>query len=214
VGGDIGFKDLTVFLFGYYDFKAARVIIEDEVVMNGKKMTTSLMALKIKETETNLYTHPLTKELKEPYLRTCDNNLIVINDLYRLHNLTFQPTAKDDAQAALNNLRILLKEGRIIIHPRCKTLIHHLRNATWNKSRKSFDRSPDAGHYDAVDALKYLIRNVQLNKNPYPASYGLDTGSNWFDPNAGKATTQLQRDFQKVFTIRSSLKAVRRHNNK
>jgi hypothetical protein len=206
VGGDIGFKDLTVFLFGYFDFKACKIIIEDEVVMNGKKMTTDYMARQIKETEARLYTNPVTKELQEPYLRTCDNNLIVINDLYRLHNLTFQPTAKDDAAAALNNLRILIKEHNILINPRCVTLIHHLRNATWNKSGKSYERSPDAGHYDAVDALKYLVRNVQLTKNPYPAKYGLGSGDAWFERDTTQPTTQLQKDFQKIFTVKRSIK--------
>jgi phage terminase large subunit len=209
VGGDIGFKDLTVFLFGYYDFRAAKIIIEDEVVMNGSKMTTEVMAAQIKETEARLYTHPMTKVKKEPYLRTCDNNLIVINDLYKLHGLTFQPTAKDDSSAALNNLRIMIKEEKIIIHPRCKTLIHHMRNATWAKSGK-MNRSPDAGHYDAVDAAKYLVRNVQITKNPYPANYGAGSGDDWFDPNANKPASKLENDFKNIFKIKPSFKAIRK----
>ncbi len=180
VAGDIGFRDLTVFLFGYYDFRNAKLVIEDELVMNGKKMTTSYMAEKIKEKEKANFTSPLTQELTPPYLRVCDNNLIVINDLYRLHNITFQPTNKDDKAAAINNARILLKEGRIIINPRCKTLLYHLKHATWSKSRKTYDRSPDAGHYDAVDALVYMVRNVQYTKNPYPTNYGVGSSANWW----------------------------------
>jgi Terminase large subunit, T4likevirus-type, N-terminal/Hint domain/LAGLIDADG-like domain len=149
VGGDIGFKDLTVFLLAYYDFKAAKLIIEDEVVMSGRKMTTSYLAEQLKAKERIVFENKLTKDYQAPYLRVCDNNLIVINDLNALHNLSFLPTAKDDSAAALNNMRIMIKEGRVIINPRCTTLIFHLKNATWNKSRKSYERSPDAGHYDA-----------------------------------------------------------------
>jgi len=38
VSMDIGFKDLTVVLFGYYDFKADKLIIEDEIVKEGKDL--------------------------------------------------------------------------------------------------------------------------------------------------------------------------------
>lgn len=211
VGGDIGFKDLTVFLFGYYDFREAKVVIEDELVMSGKKMTTEYMAKMIMQKEQENFTSKVTGETQEPYLRVCDNNLIVINDLYRLHNLTFQPTPKDDAAAALNNMRILLKEGRIVIHPRCKTLIYHLKNATWNKSRKSYDRSPDAGHYDAVDALKYLVRNIQFSKNPYPANYGFGSGDNWYNPRDNKNEVKpAHKPFLDIFTVKKSIGAIKR----
>ena len=195
VGGDIGFKDLTVFLLGYYDFRAAKLIIEDEIVMSGRKMTTAFLAQELRASEQRVFMNPITKDVQPPYLRVCDNNLIVINDLEVLHKMTFLPTAKDDATAALNNMRIMLKEGRIIINPKCKTLILHLKNATWTKSRKTYERSPDAGHYDAVDALKYLVRNIQQNKNPYPAGFGKGFGDNWF---SNKEDPKVTKELQKV----------------
>ena len=109
VGGDIGFKDLTVFLLGYYDFKEAKLIIEDEVVMSGRKMTTAYLANELKAKEQIVFENKITKDFQPPYLRVCDNNLIVINDLQNLHSMTFLPTAKDDAAAALNNMRIMLQ---------------------------------------------------------------------------------------------------------
>ena len=48
-------------------------------------------------------------------------------------------------------------------------LIEHLRNAIWNTNRTTFERSEKHGHYDAVDALKYLVRVVDWRKNPTPA---------------------------------------------
>ena len=207
VAGDIGFKDLTVFLFGYYDFKNAKLIIEDELIMSGKKMTTSLMAELIREKEKNLWTNPLTKEQQAPYLRVCDNNLIVINDLWQLHKISFQPTQKDDADAALNSLRIMLKDERIIIHPRCTTLINHLKYAKWEKARKKYRRSKDYGHYDAVDALKYMVRCVQYSKNPYPATFGFGSSDNWFYNKAlQKSTTPALTVLADLFKPKKSLR--------
>ena len=212
VAGDIGAKDLTVYLFGYYDFKEAKLVIEDEFVLNGqeKSFTTDDLARGIKEKEALVCINPVTKEQEKPYLRISDNNLIVINDLHKLHGLTFIPTAKDDAEAALNNMRIMLKERRVIINPRCKTLIFHLRNATWKKGKTEFARSPDAGHYDAVDALKYMVRNINTTRNPYPANYDRDHNKAWFEGEKKKELTPLQSQIKSWFEPRASIKIIKK----
>lgn len=210
VAGDLGKKDFTVFLFGYYDFKAAKVIIEDEVVMRGRNLDTDVLAKAIKAKEKEHFYNPLTNDIQAPYLRVCDNNLILIGDLYRLHALTFVPTAKDDAAAALNNMRQLIKSGQIIINPRCKTLISHLKYATWDKNKNTFARSTDYGHYDAVDALKYFCRSVQLQKNPYPASYGMGSSDGWWEGYNKKANDPIPfpaaNNIKNIFKIKRSLK--------
>lgn len=214
VAGDIGAKDMTVYLFGYYDFKEAKLIIEDELVFNGqvKSFTTDDLAKGIKQKEAEVFINPVTKEYEKPHLRVSDNNHFVINDLYSLHGLTFIPTAKDDAEAALNNMRIMLKDKRIIINPKCKTLIFHLKNATWKKGGKEFARSPDAGHYDAVDALKYMVRNINFTRNPYPANYDRDSSKSWFDTDKKKELTPVQAQIKSWFEPKHSLKIIKRHN--
>lgn len=205
VAMDIGSKDLTVALFGYYDFLAGKIIIEDEVVLSGKKMLTDSLAELIKLKESSLWTHPMTGQIKEPSLRVADNNnLILLNDLAVKHNISFIPTLKDNADAALNNMRMLLRSERIIINPRCKTLIYHLKSAIWNRARTSYARSADQGHYDAVDALKYLCRNINFNKNPYPSNYQF-TGSMGavFNPVVTNApTTKFEQDFTEMMKIK------------
>lgn len=168
---DIGFKDLTVVLFAYYDFDNGVVVIEDEIVINGPKMTTDYLAQLIKKKEHELWTSKITGEFQDPYRRISDNNPIVLNDLLILHNLLFLPTQKDNKDAQVNNARIMVGANQVIINPRCKTLISHLRNATWDKTRKDFMRSADNGHFDAVDALVYLLRNLDKTRNPYPKGY-------------------------------------------
>lgn len=210
VAGDLGVKDFSIFLFGYYDFRNSKIIIEDEVVLRGQEWTTEALANGIKDKESQWFINPITKDKQKPYLRVCDNSLTVLNDLQVLHGLNFIPTAKDDAFAAINNMRILIKQKRIIINPRCKALINHLKYASWNKSRTSFSRSPDYGHYDGVHALTYFCRAVQQQKNPYPASFGFGTGDEWFQLEKVKQNVNLPKEtqaaFSNIFKIRSSLR--------
>ncbi len=193
VAMDLGVKDFTVVLFAWYDFRASKLIIEDEFCINGQKFNTTALAQGIKTKESDNFTDKLSGEQRLPYLRVSDNSLTVINDLWQLHGLRFLATAKTDADAALNNMRVLLQNERIIINPRCKTLINHLESAIWNKNKSSMDRSVEGGHFDAVDSLKYLVRNVQLNKNPYPASYGAANTESSFSWNTQKVYPQHQQ---------------------
>lgn len=198
VSADIGYIDYTAVLFGYLDFKSAKFIIEDEIVLN--KMTTKTLADEIKAKEAKLLTMDSTGEQKAPHLRVSDNNLIVINDLYRLHGLNFMPTAKDDRDSAINNLRILFASEKIIIHPRCKFLINHVKNASWNKAQKrDLARAPEGGHYDTAMALVYLMRNVQWNRSPYPKGYDITDHANRYqfkDPKKGAFETFLANTFK------------------
>ena len=172
VSMDVGMKDLTVVLFGFYDFENAVTVIEDEIVINGPELTTQKLAELIREKENNLWYDPVTSEFDPPYMRVADNNnLILLNDLNRLHGILFVPTRKDDKHAQVNLLRMEVSSFRLYINPRCTTLIHHVGHAQWNSKRDSFTRSPDSGHYDAVDALIYFIRNIQKERNPFPPGY-------------------------------------------
>jgi len=184
VSGDVGFRDLTVILFGYYDYLNATIVIEDELVMNGPTMTTEKLAQEIKKFEDRLFVDELG-DIHEPYRRVMDNNnLILINDLIRLHKLNFMATAKDNKDAQINEVNMYVDTRRIKINPRCKHLIYHMRAASWTKTSgntkiRKFKHLPNidndtikGGHADALDALIYLIRNIITSHNPYPSTYG------------------------------------------
>lgn len=192
VGLDIGFNDFTVALFGYWDFAQATLVIEDEVVLN--RSTTQTLANNIKETELRLWGH------KRPYLRFSDTDLIVIADLQHQHGITFVPTKKDNKESAINNLRMMVANKQIAIHPRCKHLISHLKYGIWNKNKTSFEKSGDYGHFDAVDALIYLSRNLQRNRNPVPAGYGLDINGQFIAPNLN--ATKNSKAIKKMFSLK------------
>ncbi len=176
VGMDLGYKDLTAVIFLYYDFKTDRIIVEDEIVIAGKNLHIDKLAQDILQKEAKLWTNPYTNEIHKPMKRVSDINYIVTQEInkYSNYQVYFHPADKHDANTNINQLRMLLSNEKIIIHPRCENLIRHLKNCKWqNTNEKSkFARSPDDGHYDAVDALRYAIREINFNKNPYPKSAG------------------------------------------
>lgn len=202
VGMDIGFEDLTVVLFAYWDFDNAVLVIEKEFVINGPEMTTRNLAANILKIEANLWTNTVTGEFEPPLLRVSDNNLILINDLQREYNLTFLPTDKHNKDAYINQLRNMIQNRQIIIDPGCKTLINHLKMATWDKSHKDFKRSADNGHFDAVMALVYLSRNIDMQRNPYPRGYNISRRGGFsrvFTKNEGLHTlTKTEEAFKRI----------------
>lgn len=206
---DLGFKDLTGVLFAYYDFKANKIIIEDEITLKGKEVKLPELAAAIKLKEEQLWTNIYTNEINRPTLRVSDINHIVTSEISRFSDglINFTPARKDDRQAAINNLRVLLKDQRIIINPRCKVLIRHLRNVKWDRSRNPssaiFARSVDDSHYDLVDCLLYLTRHIDFTKNPYPAGHGMDMKNVYVnnpDKFYSKNNNQIEV-FKKVFKV-------------
>lgn len=174
VAADVGFYDMTVALLGWGDFKAGKLVVADEVVM--QRARSSEINRAVASRERLIFGH------NAPRLRIIDAPAITVADMSDkvqfgtsekpdVVSMSWQLAAKDDADAALNALRIAVAERRIVIHPRCKTLISHLRNGIWNKSRTAFERvrtEREAHHFDGIDALKYLVRHADVRLNPFP----------------------------------------------
>lgn len=203
---DWGGKDLTVTLFGYFDFRANKVVIEDELIFERKDLNLIKVAEAIVNKEKELWYNIYTNEVKEPLLRVSDINYIAVDDLRRHSNgrLNFVHVKKDDKESAVNVLRVMLAQEKIIIHPRCKTLLRHMKTARWKKSTtiNVFARSETEGHYDAVDALIYFVRNIAYTKNPYPAGYGMDMSA-MFVKNPDRFYNQEQNNvYRKIFGIK------------
>lgn len=179
--GDIGFIDLAVFAFGYVDFKRAKLVVVGEVAMQRAKSTDINVAVARKERE--LFPGSAPRE------RVIDAAAITIADMDERVNLETGERArpdehgahivemrwrlaqKDDAAAALNELRVALAELRVELDPSCTVIRSHLRNGVWNKSRNSFERVERDGvrhHFDGIDAMKYLVRHVDMRANPFP----------------------------------------------
>ena len=204
VAMDLGFKDLTALIFGYYDFRAAKLVVEDELVFDFKVEGNNLAKLSkaIKTKEEQLWTNILSGEVKEPYIRVSDVDYIVLQELYNQSNrtLSFTPATKSDKEANINNLRTLLTANKIVISPKCVNLIRHLKNVKWAKNKREFARSAENGHYDLVDALLYFVKHVSTTKNPYPLSYGYNPHDLYVrNPDAFKGDSNYTTAFNKIF---------------
>ena len=205
---DIGFQDLTVVLFGYYDFRCDKVIIENELVMNGPDMKLNVLTNNILGKEKELWYDPITQETKKPYQRVSDINYIVQNEIrHHSHNeVNFVSAKKDDKESAINTLRMMIAAKKIIISPKCVTLIRHLKNAKWSTvgNKTKLGRGSDGSHFDALDAVVYFVRHVIYSKNPYPAGYGLDMKNLYVNnPAAFKNPGLSQIEvYQRMFNIK------------
>lgn len=183
IGMDLGVRDKTAGLFGYYDFKKAKLIIEDEFTLQDSEVRTDRISEIIKAKEMALDyqvlhdrkddKYKLLEHHEKVFRRVADNNNpLLINDLNSLYGLDFFATAKDELPAMINLVREWVKDGRILVNPSCRELIGCLRNAVWDKNKKDLDRSRLFGHFDALMALVYLVRNVDTSTNPIPKYYG------------------------------------------
>lgn len=193
---DLGVRDHTALLLGYYDFHRASLIVEDEFIISGPDMTTRILQAHIKDKEMLLWlSQGYVSKIKTPlllediksienswslntpkvYLRVSDNNNPLLNqDLSHDHKIHFMATDKGSLEEMINAVKMLVREGRIIVHPRCKQLIGCLKYGIWDKHRLKFAHSKTYGHFDALASLIYLVRNLNKNTNPIPLDFQVD----------------------------------------
>jgi hypothetical protein len=201
VGQDLGRKDHTALIFGYYDFKRAALIIEDELIMDGPQWTTKTLRDAVRKKEWELWADD-----KTPYIAKADNsketqfvntfrrvtdnnNPHLINDLASLHDLHFMQVKKDSSlEQMVNRVREWTKQGRIIIDPKCKYTIGCMKYGVWNKTRKEFARSEVYGHFDHFAALMYLLIHTPTHSNPIPADHGFEQHRSWLHNIRGEKT--------------------------
>lgn len=164
VSMDIGGRHLTALLWGYYDHPTQTVVIAREWA--AANQGTADIAAAVRDAERGLWPNGPPEYLD----RWADNNnLILLHDLDKEHELRFYGTRKDEKAAQLSELRREIAEGRVAIDPGCARLILTLRKARWKQTAlktPQWDYSREIGHADLLDALLYLVRNVK--RRPYP----------------------------------------------
>lgn len=230
---DIGVRDNTAAVFGYYDFKHSTLVIEDEYTLSGSTMTTQQIADALSQKEEELWGHcygphpagsqgsPTWKHrsfgtlanpaglIGEPkpfmpqsllpaprqqprsasdkvYRRIGDtSNLLLLQDLSRLHQMTFNPVKKGTLYNMINALKMLCSSKRLQVHPRCVMTIGCLEKAYWNQNHTAFAHSKTYAHFDHLAALIYLVISLDERTNPLPSSYGAD-GANVYYRDAAQ----------------------------
>ena len=165
MGMDLGLKDYTAAVFGFYNFDTAQLVIQKEYFEHYKSTEEIVFALK--QIEFGLgYTK---------VNRVCDNEMQQLHDMAYMFGYHVSPVVKRKQgdrpylESLINALRIAISTHRLIISPDCVNLISQLRYGLWNETRTDFERSETMGHLDALMALAYLWDNIEQFKNPYPA---------------------------------------------
>lgn len=216
-GMDIGVRDQSVNLLAYYDFKRAAVVILDEIVMFGKDMTTRAMAEKTREKETEHFGvkwEHVEKDGKKRWVltppnsdfkirRISDIDLLFINDMTQTEGIFFEATDKGHLDEMTNQLRIWIQAGRVLVSPKCTTLIDCLRYGIWDEDRKAWERSDRLGHFDALAALMYLVRNIDTRTNPIPVNYNRPE-DDYFWPTDPQE--ERREKLKKMFNITSPIR--------
>lgn len=209
---DVGVRHFTVCLLGHYDFRRAALFIHDEVAMNGPQMTTKLLAEAVKAKERTVFARPLEPGEKladdEPVplykirKRVSDKDLLLIQDLRADHGLPFIPTDKGELEQMINDVRIWVGSKKVFVSKNCKQLLGCLSYGVWNKKRTDFDTSPAYGHFDALAALMYLIRNIKgdATVNPIPPDYGKPADHYWI--NKDKQREESKKKLAQAFTYK------------
>lgn len=203
VSGDIGTNDPTGFLFAFYNFQEATLYITDEWLSEGagKDLSTSMIAAGIKLKEEKLFKRAPTKRVID------NNNQILVTDLRKDYGINFSLTKKDNKMVQVNKVRDMMSDLQIKISKRCKNLIYQLNCGQWKKSDSSklefehLDESLDgefvANHLDLIDCLVYMVRNVNLNKNPKTKD-GQPINENQYTSPSNQTTNPIREMMNKI----------------
>lgn len=204
-GMDVGYRDFTAWLMGYYNFLDAKFYIKKEFAMRENDFRTDKLAEHIKKTEEEFIKDNLGR-----VRRIADNaNLNILADLSSIYKIPFSPVSKKSGKEwMVNQLRQAVKAGKIIIDPSCKMLISSLEFGIWRRNRDDFDKSPDLGHYDFIDALVYLVAVLLptvINLNPIPPLYKINVTNTMFpnnqvpyNENQGSMDDAVRKMFPKI----------------
>lgn len=175
---DIGTVDKRVMLASFYSFLDATLYIGIERV-SPKGETTHTFGDELTKIETD------SKIAGKVYLRTCDiDGAQLAIDLLQSHKIAFYPTDKARLIEMVNKVRVMMGAQRIKIAEHCAFLIGSLHNGMWkDHNKKDFARSKTYGHFDAIAALIYKVRNL-VESNPIPATFQVPTlpGTNVIPP--------------------------------
>ncbi len=186
---DPGMDDLTGILFAVTDFRRSRLIVEHELLLakaNTRDIFNAISGV-LASCYPSTYEDKRSMLLNEangikdvhyvvrPYSTIADDTHKRLSaDLHEYHGFSCSPAAKDDSEGAINLMRLTIQAGQTEIHPRCTGLVRQLSNAVRVKPGGDMARSKRDGHYDLVDAFKYLVRSWNRSHNPYPDDFDFD----------------------------------------
>lgn len=197
-GLDWGYKDFTAIVFATLNFRKGRLEFDGELTYSGKDVRSDLISEKINRHSEHFW----GKDFKVHSQVSDSADPILINEINRYDKMNFIPVVKAHTlDAMLNEFRILVSQGKIVVSPTCQMLIHCLETAVWTDKRDKLDQDVFAHHFDHLMAAVYLTRMINWNDNPIPKDFMIDNVRVMelnFDKK-GLATTKGGRALERAF---------------
>lgn len=175
---DPGMSDFSGGLGAYLDFLAGGLVIIDWEFLLARANTRTLAEEVVRKEREVWPSGELDKDgLPIPFkvrLRVVDDpGQRLVADFWGEHKLSFSPATKPDREGAINLLRLVVGSRKMVVLPHCTHTIAQLRNAIRTKPGGDMARQEGAGHFDLVAAAWYLVRDMNRQRNPYPADFGV-----------------------------------------
>jgi len=161
VAVDPGYVDMAGAVAGYWDWQRGRLVVTGEMLLS--KATTEDIAEGLRVLEGMAWRGRVPASVR----RVSDVDLRLIADLQERHGLRFEQVEKQGSREAVARLRAMVQRGEVEVDRRCVKLNAQMKGAVWNAKATDFARQAGGGHYDLVAALKYLVRSLRPNRNPY-----------------------------------------------
>lgn len=199
---DIGFtRDPSGYIFGYWDFREARLYIQDECPpLHRKRSDEQAEAIKdvrrkwlpperrAPHPDAKRHEHPKPEKRAEwghwlPYLSVGDaggNGAEKLAELHKDHAIHFIHAEKTDLESMANTLRRYVNAGKIRVHRKnCPTLLAQLETGLWADKMKSDLERTETHHNDHLAALIYLVAMLEGVRgfDPFPPYWGVDLGN-------------------------------------
>ncbi len=207
MGLDWGYKDYTAVTFATLNFRKARLEVDGELTFSGRDVRSDFVSDKAALMYKALYQTPIFDPTRfpqvHPYRQVSDSaDPILINELNKYPGMMFIPVEKAHTlDAMLQEFRILVMRGKIVVDPKCNLTIHCLENAIWDNKHSKLDQDVLAHHFDHLMSLVYLARMVDWEANPIPKDFmvdGIRVVELNFDKHTkaqGKTAQSLERAF-------------------
>lgn len=171
VGIDWGYKDFTAIVFATYNFRKARLEVDGELTYSGKDVRSDLISEKINTKAEHLWGvgHTVWRQVSD------SADPILINELNKFKGMNFVPVEKAHTlEAMLNEFRVLVASGKVLVDSKCQMMVHDLETAVWTDKRDKLDQDVFSHHFDHLMALVYLTRVLDVNSNPIPKDFMID----------------------------------------
>lgn len=156
---DHGFRHNAVLLEVYHDRRKDILYVESELCWSG--VQADVIADEMVE-RINMRKRPPTLQIADSQI-FAETGTRPISEIFSRKGIYFSKSIKTSAKSGMDwstaNIAERLREGKLVIHPRCESLINEF--LTWRWNAKTKGEKPVDENNDGIDALRYVCAQLQ-----------------------------------------------------